>query len=187
MRDDWEDDDDESEQTLGPNPGTTHNSKSIPMTTAAISRNEDENKRIWDDANLHVPVPMPTLILSPSATSPVLPPPPGAFQPAMRILKRATGTHSPPKQVTSPVGESIQEREERYAKARVRIFGDDSEASTKTGGNNNANGKQSKTQSGQVRVIRSPKGPPQAHGEVESSSPSGFGERIRLPPPNSKT
>lgn len=188
MCDDWEDDDDETDQAQ-PQLSTTQNTGFPSITTATSPNSEEENKRIWDNANLHVPTPMPTLILSPSAMSPAPPPPPGAFQPAMRILKRAAGTQNPPKTVTSPVGESIQEREERYAKARVRIFGDEPEASTKNGGDKDkSNRKQSGVQSSQVRVVRSPKGPPQTNGGVQSSNPGGFGERSGLPPPpTSKT
>ncbi|KAG5643532.1 hypothetical protein DXG03_000724 [Asterophora parasitica] len=88
---------------------------------------EENNQRIWEDANAKTPNPMPTLILSPSAIGPshVASPPPGAFQPTLRILKRPSNPGSnpttPPPTLTST--ESLKEREARYQAARERIFG----------------------------------------------------------------
>ncbi|KAG6887475.1 hypothetical protein C0992_012103, partial [Termitomyces sp. T32_za158] len=76
---------------------------------------------------------MPELIIAPSATSSshVAPPPPAAFQPTMRILKRP-GSDGSSKSATPPPSsaESLKEREARYQAARERIFGPDSGAST---------------------------------------------------------
>jgi len=69
--------------------------------------------------------PMPTLLSS--RTGSVIFPPPAVFQPTMHILKRpASSSPSPGNRMassSSSSGETIQDREARYAAARERIFG----------------------------------------------------------------
>ncbi|KAG6887962.1 hypothetical protein C0995_011355 [Termitomyces sp. Mi166 len=109
--DDWDDDDDGDDESV----------------------TEESNKRIWEDANAKAPNPMPELIIAPSVTSSnhVVPPPPGAFQPTMRILKRPS-SGADGKSATPPPSsaESLKDREARYQAARERIFGPDSGVST---------------------------------------------------------
>ncbi|KAK0484660.1 hypothetical protein IW261DRAFT_1458042 [Armillaria novae-zelandiae] len=97
VRDDWEDDEDD--ETDAPT--------------------EEANQRLWNDANTKPAAPMPTVVSSST-------PPPGAFQPAMRILKRPGPVASAAHGGAAPSGgeeEEFREREARYQAARERIFG----------------------------------------------------------------
>ncbi|KAG6919143.1 hypothetical protein DXG01_008950 [Tephrocybe rancida] len=177
--DDWDDDEDDDE----------------PVT-------EQDNQRIWEDANAKAPNPMPTLIIAPSATSAshIVSPPQGAFQPTMRILKRpnsgANKSATPP---PSSSAESLREREARYQAARERIFGSESGASTPSGEESpgvlpqpiNFKDKRERTKSSTppATVVRNPRGPT---GNVETPTYRGFsGQRARPPssstPPHMKT
>jgi len=75
--------------------------------------------------------PMPTL-LSPRTGSAIFPPP-AVFQPTMYILKRPTSSlPSPGNQMASlSSGETLQDREARYAAARERIFGSENPEKSK--------------------------------------------------------
>ncbi|KAK0469063.1 uncharacterized protein EV420DRAFT_1633496 [Desarmillaria tabescens] len=132
VRDDWEDDDDDEEDE-------------------AQAPTEEANQRLWNDANTKSAAPMPTVVSSSTPT-----PPPAAFQPVMRILKRPT--NSPNSSVSSvPSTESFREREARYQAARERIFG-----------NGNENGEGLGPSS---TVVRNPRGP------EEGSTEKGFTRR----------
>lgn len=71
--------------------------------------------------------PMPQLVIAPSATTPtsVSAPPPAAFQPSIRILKRPSANSSSPSATPSndPQQRSLADREAEYQAARDRIFG----------------------------------------------------------------
>ncbi|RDB17228.1 hypothetical protein Hypma_001746 [Hypsizygus marmoreus] len=193
VRDDWEEDDDDDEE--------------------AGEGDEQGNQRIWNDAYISssrsrvrpallIPIPprnakqstpMPALILSPSVQHPVLSPPPGAFQPAMRILKRPSSSTSANANAnpTTPSGETLKEREARYQVARERIFGEGSAS-----GNSNASSgslgskergaerKERKERTG-VNVVRNPKGPGDAQErgkDGDDAIPRGFGGQRAGPP-----
>ncbi|KAG1888219.1 hypothetical protein F4604DRAFT_1716071 [Suillus subluteus] len=86
---------------------------------------EEDNAKVWEDANNKAP--MPELIISPSSTGTcVVPPPPAAFQPTMRILKRPSPSQSASNSTTSLSSQTrntLAEREAQYQEARNRIFG----------------------------------------------------------------
>jgi len=75
--------------------------------------------------------PMPTLLSS--RTGSAIFPPPAVFQPTMHILKRpASSSPSPGNQMaSSSSGDTIQDREARYAAARERIFGSENPEKSK--------------------------------------------------------
>lgn len=103
VRDDWEDDEDEDDQAQAPT--------------------EEANQRLWNDANTKPAAPMPTVVSSSTPT-----PPPAAFQPVMRILKRPDTNAANSEVPSVPSGEeSFREREARYQAARERIFGGERE------------------------------------------------------------
>ncbi|KAG5652655.1 hypothetical protein H0H81_004211 [Sphagnurus paluster] len=172
--DDWDDDEPEEPQT------------------------EEDNQRIWEDANAKEPNPMPALIISPSSTSSnqVLSPPLAAFKPKMRILKRPVSNTSsnPTTPSSSTLAESLQEREARYQEARDRIFGsaDGSKSPTSdTNMNDSSNSpnssKDRRERRGQlsqntngVEVIRNPRGPPGV--SADNFPPKGFGGERAKPP-----
>ncbi|KAG5335579.1 hypothetical protein C0989_000968 [Termitomyces sp. Mn162] len=155
---------------------------------------EESNKRIWEDANAKAPNPMPELIVAPSTTSSnhVVPPPLGAFQPTMRILKRPeSGTNNKPA-TPPPSAESLKEREARYQAARERIFGSDSEAVTpyskEATGNSSSRPMDFKDRrewtqgpTSSATVIRNPRGPSMEGTNSEETPPRGFnGQRTKL-------
>jgi len=99
VRDDW-DDDDEGEE-------------------------EQDSAKIWEAANNKAP--MPELIISPASTGQtVLPSPPAAFQPTLRILKRPSPSQSASSTSFSlaQTRSTFAEREAQYQEARNRIFGE---------------------------------------------------------------
>ncbi|KAF9453337.1 hypothetical protein P691DRAFT_801146 [Macrolepiota fuliginosa MF-IS2] len=162
--DDWEDDDDDDENNL--------NNEEILIPNAAPLNHEkspsidiEENRKIWDTANTGDAAPMPTIFASRAGS--VVPPPPAAFQPAMRILKRPeSSSPSRASPAMSPsLGGSLQEREARYAAARERIFGPESVG----GESGNSSGTPS-PKSGSVKIIREPKAP--------ESMPGGRGQSL---------
>ncbi|KAF9484100.1 hypothetical protein BDN70DRAFT_872993 [Pholiota conissans] len=175
VKDDWEDDDEEEED----------------------SSLEDKNRQLWEDANNKEHHPMPAVVISrgvsASITTPTLPlnqPPP------MRILKRPSASPSPSTtNVSTPTGETLQEREARYQAARERIFGGAQEAGGEsTEGKKNPPSKKSGSQStsptpsnsspnssaSTTKVVRNPRGP----SNSSSVSVNGFGERKKVVPPN---
>ncbi|KAF9467188.1 hypothetical protein BDZ94DRAFT_1249804 [Collybia nuda] len=166
--DDWENDDDEGPQ------------------------NEVDNQRIWDDANNKAPNPMPSLVLSPSSTSTrtILSPPPGAFEPKMRILKRPSAPSSKPSTPppSSASAESLKEREARYQAARERIFGEESPREGSPSPKSPRERKERKSSGSphhtpSVSVVRNPRGP--SHNSAESTNGTvarGFGGRRAGPP-----
>ncbi|KAJ8082140.1 hypothetical protein PM082_007987 [Marasmius tenuissimus] len=153
IRDDWEDDDDEEE-----------------------SPSDERNKEIWEEANTKVPAPMPVLSPSSSSHSAMSPPPPAAFQPALKILKRPANATTPAGNRTpSPaLSESLKEREARYQEARNRIFNEgDSETKRST---------PTPTPTG---IARNPHGPTAtASSDTHTNEgQAGFGKRRTQAPP----
>ncbi|KAF8960945.1 hypothetical protein BDZ97DRAFT_1277599 [Flammula alnicola] len=176
VRDDWELDDDEEED---------------------VGRSVDEqNKRIWEDANTKEHHPMPALVISrgtsASVTTPSLP---LNQPPAMRILKRPSASPSQSStNVNATTGETLQEREARYQAARERIFGSSSEETPENGDKkSNPTFKKATTStlpppSPATKAVRDPRGP--SNGAANASGKSedkGFGERKKLAPPSSTT
>ncbi|KAF8869809.1 hypothetical protein BD779DRAFT_1479440 [Infundibulicybe gibba] len=173
--DDWENDDEEEE-----------------------GGNEQGNQRIWNDANTKAPNPMPSLIMSPSATSTrtILSPPAGAFQPTMRILKRPTNSNSNPSTPPPPSlsAETLQEREARYQAARERIFGEEKGSANGSSASLVSQKERREKDSSLsnlaavplVTVVRNPKGPsddpPEDPHIGTAASARGFRNRTTKPP-----
>ncbi|KAF9011931.1 hypothetical protein BDQ17DRAFT_797060 [Cyathus striatus] len=161
-RDDWEDEDDEEEEDIPP--------PSQDPDPAAES-----NKKLWEDANSKPSAPMPYVVLSPSATTPVVAPPSGAFQPTMRILKRpspASNSSSGSGSATPAKEGGFKEREKRYLEARERIFGSEKEVEE--------NVENIQVQEPSVKVVREPKGPTEAAESIRQVK--GFSGRRAGPP-----
>ncbi|KAH9937815.1 uncharacterized protein BXZ73DRAFT_100029 [Epithele typhae] len=166
-----------------------------------VDTREDPQK-LWEDANQRAP--MPELVIAhssthgPSAASP----PPAAFQPVLRILKRPTsGSGSPvPSPASSSSGSpapdnSYAAREARYQAARERIFGDaspgastpnlqtspaPSSASTSTAPRSPPLGggpPQIRGAPPAVQIAREPRGPPVNSASPDSGQGQGFGGR----------
>lgn len=88
---------------------------------------ERSHRRPGSSMRRNKKAPMPELVISGSGTGLAFPPPPAAFQPALKILKRATtGPALPSSSAPSPadVQKSYAEREAKYQAARQRIFND---------------------------------------------------------------
>ncbi|KAJ7291915.1 hypothetical protein C8J57DRAFT_1492392 [Mycena rebaudengoi] len=150
VSDDWEDDVEEDE-----------------------AQNGEDNQRIWENANARAP--MPSLIVSGSSHAATAPPP-AAFQPKMRILKRPTNS-GPAEGLQQPVaaGETLKEREARYQAARDRIFGGEAE------GTSTPEKKDGRSSPAGVAVVRNPRGPA---AEAPNSASKGFRARSGNPPPS---
>ncbi|KAG1743713.1 uncharacterized protein EDB91DRAFT_223109 [Suillus paluster] len=145
---------------------------------------EEDSAKVWEDANNKAP--MPELIISPSSTGTcVVPPPPSAFQPMMRILKRPSPSQSASNSTTSLSSQSrntLAEREAQYQEARNRIFGKMSER----GGDDLESRRGVRDSSGKgadaaSAVLRTPIGPSDAEKEVgrtDDSPPKGFRDRM---------
>ncbi|KAI0767231.1 hypothetical protein C8Q74DRAFT_1278994 [Fomes fomentarius] len=138
---------------------------------------EEDPQQLWEEANKRAP--MPELVISGSSTSgnATVSPPPAAFQPVLRILKRPTASSSSVSPTPSSSSDSqvstYAEREARYQAARERIFGDtDSSPGSPDPSNPNTNGAE-KTSPPSVQIAREPKGPPAQDGSI---SPSGKGQ-----------
>ncbi|KZT63247.1 hypothetical protein DAEQUDRAFT_734046 [Daedalea quercina L-15889] len=112
---------------------------------------------------------MPELVVSGSGTNSAMPPPPAAFQPLLKILKRPTaglvlpGPASPSSADTS---KSYAEREAQYQAARQRIFNDSPRQSTAEGRFTDTERKAATepkppapTDTANVKIIRAPRGP----------------------------
>lgn len=147
---------------------------------------EEDNAKVWEDANNKAP--MPQLIISPSSTGTcVVPPPPAAFQPTMRILKRPSPSQSASNSTTSlslQTRNTLAEREAQYQEARNRIFGTMSERvsddPSSQRGIRNGSGKGADAGSAGSAVLRTPTGPSDAEKEVgrtDDSPPKGFRDR----------
>jgi len=149
---------------------------------------EEDNAKVWEDANNKAP--MPELIISPSSTGTcVVPPPPAAFQPTMRILKRPSPSQSASNFTTSLSSQTrntLAEREAQYQEARNRIFGtagergsDDLE-SRRGVPVRNGSGKGADAVSAASAVLRAPTGPSDAEkgvGRTNDLPPKGFRDR----------
>jgi hypothetical protein len=147
---------------------------------------EEDNAKVWEDANNKAP--MPELIISPSSTgTSVIPPPPAAFQPTMRILKRPSPSQSASNSTTSLSSQTrntLAEREAQYQEARNRIFGTTSERGSddllSQRGVRNGSGKGADAGSAVSAVLRTPTGPSDADkdvGRTDDSPPKGFRDR----------
>lgn len=120
--------------------------------------------------NAKVPAPMPTIVSAPSASYAL--PPPAAFQPALRILKRPSPSTSTPgssSNPSTPDASNLKEREAQYQAARERIFGADSLASPPAVGGN--------TQSPAARIVREPRGPGESKDNEPGQEIKGFTRR----------
>ncbi|KAG1861128.1 hypothetical protein DFJ58DRAFT_905423 [Suillus subalutaceus] len=140
---------------------------------------DEDNAKVWEDANNKAP--MPELIISPSSTGTcVVPPPPAAFQPTMRILKRPSPSQSASNSTTSLSSQTrntLAEREAQYQEARNRIFGTTSER-----GSDDLLSRRGGADAGSAAsaVLRSPTGPSDTDKEVgrtDDSPPKGFRDR----------
>ncbi|KAG2749715.1 hypothetical protein P692DRAFT_20778534 [Suillus brevipes Sb2] len=147
---------------------------------------EEDSAKVWEDANNKAP--MPELIISPSSTGTcVVPPPPAAFQPTMRILKRPSPSQSASNSSTSlslQTRNTLAEREAQYQEARNRIFGTTSEHGSddleSRFGVRDGSGKGADARSAASAVLRTPTGPSDAEKEVgrtNDSPPKGFRDR----------
>lgn len=127
--------------------------------------------------------PMPQFVMGGLSTggASVTSPPPAAFQPALRILKRPTASPSsfsstsslptPGSGSSSTSSSTYAEREARYQAARDRIFGDNSPSPSTPNEPNqpSTQSSSSKPSPPLVRIVREPKGPPAAEPEAMSS------------------
>lgn len=108
---------------------------------------------------------MPELILSPGSSS-VVSPPPAAFQPTLRILKRPSSAATRSRSSSSSTVETkktLAEREAEYHAARERIFKD---------------GNASPSVSAATKTLREPKGPDSDTQALTDGRSKGFGKRI---------
>jgi hypothetical protein len=120
--------------------------------------------------NAKVPAPMPTIVSASSAGHAL--PPPAAFQPALRILKRPSPSSSTPgssSNSSTPDPSNLKEREAQYQAARERIFGADSPANPPAMGAN--------TQPPAARIVREPRGPGESKGSEPGQEIKGFTRR----------
>ncbi|KAM5539710.1 hypothetical protein V8D89_006523 [Ganoderma adspersum] len=161
VRDDWDDDEEELEEAEDP-------------------------QKLWEEANQRAPMPQLVMAGSGTGSTAATSPPPAAFQPALRILKRPIASPSSSSSASSvptlgsgssnSSSSTYAEREARYQAARDRIFGDSSPSPDAPNEQS-----QPKTQTSapkpsppQVRIAREPKGPPAA--DVDATSPDGRGQ-----------
>ncbi|KAI0340337.1 hypothetical protein BDW22DRAFT_1360274 [Trametopsis cervina] len=173
IRDDWDDDDEDDED-------------------------EDPHK-VWSDANAKAP--MPQLVIAPSATSSsAVSPPPAAFQPSIRILKRpsassASNLSAPPADASQ---KSLADREANYQAARQRIFGTASASSPVVSdeqatlsasrtGSSASHPTATPTAAASTKIIRNPRGPDTVADSSTVGNANGF-RKTRKPqvvrPPN---
>ncbi|KAH7925337.1 hypothetical protein BV22DRAFT_1112337 [Leucogyrophana mollusca] len=142
---------------------------------------EEDNAKLWEEANRKVP--MPELVISPSSTGQsIISPPPAAFQPAMRILKRPSPSPSASTSGAPPSSSrnTLAEREAQYQEARERIFG----ASKRPVGHGSDVRLKGEDGKGEplvaVSVVRNPIGPTDNDSSIgpEKNRPAkGFGSR----------
>ncbi|KAG2347022.1 hypothetical protein BDR05DRAFT_958464 [Suillus weaverae] len=171
-------------------PGASTKSQRKPQQVVPDDWDDDEDEedsaKVWEDANNKAP--MPELIISPSSTGTcVVPPPPAAFQPTMRILKRPSPSQSASNSTTSLSSQTrntLAEREAQYQEARNRIFGTTSERGSddleSRRGVRDGSGKGTDAGSAASAMLRSPTGPSDAEKEVgrtDDSPPKGFRDR----------
>ncbi|EPS93426.1 hypothetical protein FOMPIDRAFT_1039093 [Fomitopsis schrenkii] len=161
VRDSWDDDDDDDDEE--------------------DVAEEETPQSLWENANKKAP--MPELVSSGSGTSVALPPPPAAFQPALKILKRpTTGPASPSTSAPSSadVQKSYAEREAKYQAARQRIFKDTARPSATSDATSDVEARTPPpVDTASVKVIRAPRGPP-ADAPItsaDSKSSRGFASK----------
>ncbi|KAI0249785.1 hypothetical protein BJV78DRAFT_1129140, partial [Lactifluus subvellereus] len=144
----------------------------IPEDWDEATSSEEDNQKIWDDANKKAP--MPQLVVTSSGTGSIssVVPPASAFQSPIRILKRSVAPtqHSAnDDSPTSALTGTFAERSARYNAARERIFAGTTEGSTAIG------------EGGAVAaIVRNPKGPEHAQGPNgrDKEGSQGFGTRV---------
>ncbi|TRM67092.1 hypothetical protein BD626DRAFT_484726 [Schizophyllum amplum] len=139
VRDDWDDDEDEED------------------AAAAGEPTVESNQKLWNSANAHATAPMPVIVPSGPSAHSTAPPPPAAFQPALKILKRPTNAAASPSPPPATNGQTLQEREARYQAARERIFGPGS--SSAEASNTSLPSSKAGSKEDVARLIRQPKGP----------------------------
>jgi len=141
---------------------------------------ETDSQKIWETANTKSPMPQLVISRSSTSTTVVPPPPPAIIQAPMRILKRPAPTTTPPNTSSassSPVPQTLAEREAKYQEARERIFGspklsDQDGPTTGTPSPKPAS-----------NAIRNPAGPDADAPGHDSSVSQGFGVRRGRGPP----
>ncbi|KAJ8587135.1 hypothetical protein M405DRAFT_853054 [Rhizopogon salebrosus TDB-379] len=149
---------------------------------------EEDSAKVWEDANNKAP--MPELIISPSSTGmSFAPPPPAAYQPTVRILKRPSPSQSASNSTASLASQTrntLAEREAQYQEARDRIFGatnegcgDDLDGGRRVRSPKDTGGKGADAG---FAVLRTPLGPSDAEQDASTSRtdgtpPKGFRER----------
>lgn len=122
--------------------------------------------------------PMPEVVVSHNISSSVVSPPPAAFQPALRILKRpspsASSSSSQASIAATDLQKSYAEREAQYQAARDRIFGEGTPPSS-----NSAVKPPSRKNSPipspsitSVAIVRQPRGPDTSPVEGQTSTQS---------------
>ena len=143
---------------------------------------------------------MPSLVINRgSSATTVAPSLPLNQPPPMRILKRPTGSGlSSPSgssaNLSSTLGETLQEREARYQAARERIFGPSSPESTDSRDKSKSPTGKKPTPSptptsppSANKVIRDPRGPTNvADNSKGKTENKGFGRTTRAPPPSTQ-
>ncbi|PCH37584.1 hypothetical protein WOLCODRAFT_140947 [Wolfiporia cocos MD-104 SS10] len=140
---------------------------------------EEDPQKLWESANSKAP--MPELVISGASTASVVSPPPAAFQPALRILKRPPAASSAPRassasSVPAPPelrARSYAEREAQYQAARERIFRDGRDGAGAGAG-----------AGASVKVLREPRGPeapPDEGAGAETGASRGFAARRGAP------
>nr|GAT57936.1 predicted protein [Mycena chlorophos] len=186
--DDWEDDEDDVEEEaamLEQQPTAEGRRSGSGIPTSGRGGAPGRNRVLWDAANAHTPAPMPAVVMARTASSssaPIVPLAPAAFQPQMRILKRSPNA-TPSPSVTpaaTPPGESLKEREARYAAARERIFGKEEPSPVVLTPEEKKRAKEKEKKALQQQppsssISRNPKGPSDAAGD--SSPKAGFASR----------
>jgi len=163
--------DDSGKKAVSARHKPTAPSSTVPDDWDDASSSEEDNQKIWDDANKRAP--MPQLVVTSGPVSSVVPPA-SAFQPPIRILKRSAaptqnyaGDESPASAINAG---TFAERSARYNAARERIFAGTTEGSVGSG--DGVPGPVS-------AIIRNPKGPEYTQGPHGQGSEGslGFGGR----------
>jgi len=106
-----------SNPIAGVGPRRSHATYTVPEDWDVETNEEDrDNKQLWEEANAKAPMPQ-IVIAGGTSTAP----PPTAFAPSMRILKRPSSASPKPTTPSTPQ-KSLAEREAEYKAARDRIF-----------------------------------------------------------------
>jgi len=169
----------------GVGPRRSQPSYSVPDDWEAESNDEDKDpRRVWEEADAKAP--MPEILIAPGASAA---PPPTAFAPSLRILKRPQSASPKPSGPSTPQ-KTLAEREAQYKAARERIFAAKPESSNTASPSSSSTvspsssstaetsvgagtdkAPQSRTKSDKPdNVVRQPRGP-------SSNSGKGFGNR----------